>query len=373
MTDTDSLIRLAQGGDLPAYAALVERSQQAALGYARQLLGDFHLAEDAVQEAFLQAYLDLDKLNEPMAFGGWLRRIVHKHCDRVRRRKTGRLVGMDVTRIRSRSDPHVELEQAEESSRLKSGLLRLHDQERDILSLCYLRGLSHRQIASLLGLPESTVNIRLFRARQNLRKELTAMTTTDDIALLKPVHHRLALALQTLFGETMEMQVAIEVADPHESTYGQVIKDLGRHSCMYYFTAAPSDGWITIDFNVPLALALCNRCHSAEELAQETELRRSNPPDGGWLLNYQLGILGALIKRVLDQFVEAWAPATRLEWRDAQIEITPQIMLEWDRSDSPKPDESAVSIGFTVNAGDYDELSMKLCYPTSTVATLTGN
>ena len=32
--------------------------------------------------------------------------------------------------------------------------------------------------------------------------------------------------------------------------------------------------------------------------------------------------LGALIKRVLDQFVEAWAPATRLEWRDAQIEIT---------------------------------------------------
>ena len=63
---------------LDAYAEIVRRFQDMAAGYAYALLGDFHFAEDAAQEAFLQAYLDLEKLAEPAAFPGWFRRIVFK-------------------------------------------------------------------------------------------------------------------------------------------------------------------------------------------------------------------------------------------------------------------------------------------------------
>ena len=59
--------RRAQAGDLAAYDAVVRRFQDMAVGYAYSLVGDFHLAEDAAQEAFIEAYLDLNKLQEPAA------------------------------------------------------------------------------------------------------------------------------------------------------------------------------------------------------------------------------------------------------------------------------------------------------------------
>ena len=68
-----------------------------AVGYARACLGDFHQAEDVAQEAFLQAYQELDALRAPAAFPGWFRRIVHKHCDRIlRSRPEGRPLAEDA-------------------------------------------------------------------------------------------------------------------------------------------------------------------------------------------------------------------------------------------------------------------------------------
>jgi len=52
-----------------------------AYGYAYAILSDFHLAEDAVQEVFIEAYYCLPGLHEPLAFAAWLKRIVFKHCD----------------------------------------------------------------------------------------------------------------------------------------------------------------------------------------------------------------------------------------------------------------------------------------------------
>jgi len=82
-----SLVIRVQAGDLEAYAEIVRRFQDMAFGYAYAILGDVHLAEDAAQEAFIQAYRDLAKLDAPAAFPGWFRRIVFKYCDRLRRRR----------------------------------------------------------------------------------------------------------------------------------------------------------------------------------------------------------------------------------------------------------------------------------------------
>src|SRR6266478_10240050 len=87
MESLSSLVRAAQGGDLGAFDEIVGRFQDMAYASAYSMLGDAQLAEDAAQEAFLEAYLNLAKLHEPAAFPGWFRRIVFKQGDRVLRGK----------------------------------------------------------------------------------------------------------------------------------------------------------------------------------------------------------------------------------------------------------------------------------------------
>src|SRR5258708_3587178 len=99
MAESDELIstvRRAQAGDLAAYGWIVRRFQDMAVGYAATILGDFHLAEDAAQEAFLEAWRDLALLREPAAFAGWLRKIVFKQCDRLTRGKRIDTVPMEA-------------------------------------------------------------------------------------------------------------------------------------------------------------------------------------------------------------------------------------------------------------------------------------
>src|SRR6516162_7846347 len=87
MTDLESLVLRAQAGELVAFTTLVHLFQDMAVGYGYSLLRDFHGAEDAAQEAFVEAYYNLSKLREPAAFPSWFRKIVFKHCDRLTRRK----------------------------------------------------------------------------------------------------------------------------------------------------------------------------------------------------------------------------------------------------------------------------------------------
>ena len=82
-----TLVIQAQSGDLEAFAAIVRRFQDMAVGYGYSLLGDVYLAEDAAQEAFTSAYRDLSQLREPAAFPGWFRTIIFKQCHRLIRRR----------------------------------------------------------------------------------------------------------------------------------------------------------------------------------------------------------------------------------------------------------------------------------------------
>src|ERR671922_1768892 len=83
-----SIVLKALDGDADDYGVLVRRFQDMAVGYGYSIMRDFHLAEDAAQEAFFEAYRCLSNLREPAAFPGWFRRIVFKHCDRLLRQKS---------------------------------------------------------------------------------------------------------------------------------------------------------------------------------------------------------------------------------------------------------------------------------------------
>jgi RNA polymerase sigma factor (sigma-70 family) len=90
------LVCAAQAGDDLSFAELVRNYQDIVVAYATSILGDYYLAEDAAQEAFIEVYRGLPALREPAAFAGWLRTIVFKHCDRLTRRKRYPITGLEV-------------------------------------------------------------------------------------------------------------------------------------------------------------------------------------------------------------------------------------------------------------------------------------
>ena len=171
----------AQAGDPVAFNAIVERFSGYALRRAYAWLGDRGLAEDVVQEAFLEASLKLHQLREPAAFSGWFRRIVLKRCDRITRRKrlvTKPLEAAQEVASEADSETAVVLEERREQVLTAISGLPLHEQ--GVVRAFYLEGVSQKEIAQQLGLPLTTVKKRLYSARQRLRPQLTMLHAKSD-------------------------------------------------------------------------------------------------------------------------------------------------------------------------------------------------
>jgi RNA polymerase sigma factor (sigma-70 family) len=175
--DLTILIMRSQAGDLTAFDHVVRRFQDMAVGYAYSRLGDFHLAEDAAQEAFLQAYRDIAMLHEPAAFPGWLKTIVRTFCDRFTRGKKLELVPLDaVTEVVSRvPDPEQQVEEQERKEWVLSAIQALPEEERMVTTLFYISEYSHSEIATFLEIPLPRVNNRLRAARKRLKTRMVGM------------------------------------------------------------------------------------------------------------------------------------------------------------------------------------------------------
>lgn len=156
---------------------LVRRFQNMALGYAQARLGDWHAAEDAVQEAFLLAFTHLDQLGEDQAFPGWLRRILHTTCDRIQRRRRPVVAWdqADGLAMASEADPGASLAAGELRAEIRDLLARLSAPEREAATLFYLQERPVRLIAAFLEVPESTVKNRLLAARRRLKERMSTM------------------------------------------------------------------------------------------------------------------------------------------------------------------------------------------------------
>jgi len=172
-----ALVRNAQSGDLGAYGEIVRRFQDMAVGYAHSVLGDFHLAEDASQDAFIGAFLDLPKLREPEAFASWFRSVVRKHSDRQLRRRRPDTVSLDaVPEVPSLlRGPDDLAESSEVKRKVRAALTKLPEPERAVTTLCYISGYSQREVGDFLQIPVTTVKNRLRSARAHLRERMMDM------------------------------------------------------------------------------------------------------------------------------------------------------------------------------------------------------
>ena len=170
-------VRAAQAGSLRDFAALVRHFQDMAVGYGQVLLKDFHLAEDAAQDAFVQAFTHLGQLDKPHAFPGWFRQIVFSCCMRYHRRQKEMAVPPVSLRelVDDKPLPDVVFEQRERSLLLNEALASLKETERTAVVLYYIREHTQKEMADFLGVSTTTVKKRLQAARQKLHRRLLDM------------------------------------------------------------------------------------------------------------------------------------------------------------------------------------------------------
>ncbi len=176
MTTLSSLVIAAQQGDFAAFSAVVQRFRVMAYATAYMMLEDVHLAEDATQEAFIEAYLHLPKLREPDAFPGWLRRIVFKQSDRLIRGKQLKTVPLEATPTfdipADDFNPALLVEGMEMRDSVRQAIATLPEHERLVIALFYGGGYALKEIASFLEVAQTTVKKRLFDARKHLKAHL---------------------------------------------------------------------------------------------------------------------------------------------------------------------------------------------------------
>lgn len=179
ITELVNRARLADTRDerVEAFGQIVRRFQDMACGYAYSILGDFHLAEDAAQEAFVATFRQLNDLRQPEAFAGWFRRIIWSACGRFTRRAQLSVISLDVAAATpSASDQPAEaLEKAEMRDAVLRAINELSSPEREATTLFYINGYSQQEVADFLEVPVATVKNRLIASRGRLKERMLNM------------------------------------------------------------------------------------------------------------------------------------------------------------------------------------------------------
>ena len=179
ITAADTNVALAER--LGAFGKIVVRFQDLAYGCAYVLLGDFHLAEDAAQEAFLAAYRQLPKLRQPRAFPGWFRRIVISQCQRITRRKSLPTTALDAAAAVPSPvlPPPQNLQRRQTKDKVLAAIAALPKHQRMATTLFYINGYSQKDVAEFLEVPLTTLKKRLADSRTKLKKRMIAMVKDE--------------------------------------------------------------------------------------------------------------------------------------------------------------------------------------------------
>jgi len=167
MDDTMAIEKCLEG-EKDAFRFLVERYQSQAAVHAVAIFGNKEDALDAVQEAFVDAYQALKNFDRSRRFYPWFYVLLRNRCFKLMA-KSRKTESIEETEILA---PQQDLPR-EERLALETALLALSAEDREIIILKYLEGLSYDEISEHLEIPKGTVMSRLFYARKQLQARLT--------------------------------------------------------------------------------------------------------------------------------------------------------------------------------------------------------
>ncbi len=170
-------------GDQAAFAELVTRYRPAVFRIVLRTLGNTADNEDAIQEIFIRTMISLGKYDRRYPFAPWILKIASNYCiDQIRRRKARKYkLWSDLSDAEERkairnmsSHPHADdSPQANPHAYLEVAQLlldQLKPRRRMAFVLREIEGRPYEEVAAILGVPETTVRVRVWRARNDLNK-----------------------------------------------------------------------------------------------------------------------------------------------------------------------------------------------------------
>ena len=193
--DDVELIQRILTGDEAAFVSLIRKYQKQVHGHALRKIGDFHFAEDIMQETFLAVYQKLETLEEPTLFPKWLYTIVDRLCIAWFRKNQIRPESLEETHIseietevysRYVATEHAKMTADAQRDLVKTLLTKLKESDREVITLHYFEEMTASEIGKYLGVSENTIKSRLHRTRQRLKKydfmiqEVLNITTEDE-------------------------------------------------------------------------------------------------------------------------------------------------------------------------------------------------
>ncbi|MCX6033756.1 MAG: sigma-70 family RNA polymerase sigma factor [Chloroflexi bacterium] len=181
--DTEtSLVEQAQNGDRNAFGELVRRHYQGVVLVVYRMCGDTGLAEDATQEAFIRAWVNLPSYQPKGCLRNWLYRIaVNAALDVLRRKPEETLEDKEALMVADQAaGPETVLIEKERVALLQQAMKSLPEAARSVLVLREYGGLSYQEIAGVLDVPVGTVMSRLNYARNRLREILRSYLVNTE-------------------------------------------------------------------------------------------------------------------------------------------------------------------------------------------------
>jgi RNA polymerase sigma-70 factor (ECF subfamily) len=182
-SNTD-LIQKALQGDQVAFADIVEKYRGKIYGLILRMVKNRVEAEDLTQETFIKAFNSLATFNSDYAFSTWLYKIAVNNCIDHFRKKRLKTYPIDTPIQvkdgqvqRDFADPHMvgpekKLISKERNSLIEDAIAELPEKYRQAIILRHSKDRSYEEIAEALDIPLGTVKVRIFRAREMLKKAL---------------------------------------------------------------------------------------------------------------------------------------------------------------------------------------------------------
>lgn len=175
-----ALIEQTKAGNAEAFDALFARHSNHVLEMLRlRCGGDEEIAKDLMQEAFIRAFVSIDKFDTRYTFGGWIYTIARNlHIDLKRRNKKQeqQQQEIDFETPCGQPNPEQHIINTQNSMRIDAAVSRMAEHYRIVFDMRYMQDLSYEDISQRLKLPLGTVKTQIHRARERFLRELGVLS-----------------------------------------------------------------------------------------------------------------------------------------------------------------------------------------------------
>lgn len=170
----EEIAQLVQAKRTDLFGVLIKRYEKKILRYGKRFLFNYENIEDAVQDIFIKAYVNIQSFDASKKFSSWIYRIAHNHfINIITKNKKEQFLFFNADVIFSfagKENILENLEKEEEKEEMEKYLSKLKIKYREPIILYYFEDKNYQEISDILRIPVSTVGVRLKRGREEIKK-----------------------------------------------------------------------------------------------------------------------------------------------------------------------------------------------------------